>query len=189
MYSQSAKDVPSSIEAWNSKKADTVALLKLLQTYKDMGDSKNEVRQRILSIVNEPMGRLSGRNDRPLAFCPQPFLKFHNPRTFEDMAAAVPNFRAMTLKAGDVPKFFDGVLSRRADDSIEQVRSGALVHPLQPHVGAPAFDNGRWDWEEASEHVAAAMRPCGAADSVHAWGMHAVMSACPMTLAEEQVVG
>lgn len=51
----------------------------------------------------------------------QPFLKFHNPRTFEDMAEPVPNFRAQNIKAGDVPKFFDAVLTRRADGSVEQV--------------------------------------------------------------------
>ena len=60
MYSQSAKDVPSSIDAWNSKKADTVALLKLLQTYKDMGDSKNEVRQRTLWFGERADGEIVG---------------------------------------------------------------------------------------------------------------------------------
>ncbi len=41
---QSAKDAPSSITAWNAKKAETVELMKLLQTYKDLGDQKSEVR-------------------------------------------------------------------------------------------------------------------------------------------------
>jgi len=53
----------------------------------------------------------------------QAYLKYHNPRTFEDLSAPVPNFRAMNLKAGEVPKFFDGVLSSRADKTIDQVRN------------------------------------------------------------------
>lgn len=40
---QSAKDAPSSLDDWMSKKAGTESLLKLLQTYKDLGDSKSEV--------------------------------------------------------------------------------------------------------------------------------------------------
>mmetsp|Transcript_33238 Transcript_33238/g.73506 ORF Transcript_33238/g.73506 Transcript_33238/m.73506 type:complete len:629 (+) Transcript_33238:92-1978(+) len=87
----SAKDAPSVLEDWSSKKAGTEDLLKLLQTYKDLGDSKNE-----------------------------PYLKFHNPRSFEDLSKPIPNFRAMNLKAGEVPKFFDSVLSKRADDSVQQ---------------------------------------------------------------------
>ena len=54
----------------------------------------------------------------------QPYLKFHNPKTFEDLEAPVPNFRALNLKAGEVPKFFDSVLARRADESIEEVSMG-----------------------------------------------------------------
>ena len=72
-----AKDAPSILDDWKSKKAGTEELLKLLNTYKDLGDAKNE-----------------------------PYLKFHNPRTFEDMTKAVPNFRSMNLKAGEVPRFF-----------------------------------------------------------------------------------
>lgn len=87
----SSKDVPSAMADWSSKKAGTEELLKLLQTYKDLGDSKGE-----------------------------PYLKFHNPRTFEDLSASVPNFRSKTLKAGEVPKFFDTVLASRADDSLEK---------------------------------------------------------------------
>lgn len=41
---QSSKDAPSTLEDWSAKKAGTQDLLKLLQTYKDLGDSKNEVR-------------------------------------------------------------------------------------------------------------------------------------------------
>lgn len=51
----------------------------------------------------------------------QPYLKFHNPRTFEDMNKPVPNFRTMNLKAGEVPRFFDNVLAGRASDAVSQV--------------------------------------------------------------------
>jgi hypothetical protein len=44
----------------------------------------------------------------------QPYLKFHNPRTFEDLDKPIPNFKKFGLKAGEVPKFFDGVLIKRA---------------------------------------------------------------------------
>ncbi len=37
------------------------------------------------------------------------------------MEAPVPNFRALTLKAGEVPKFFDTVLANRASDAVAQV--------------------------------------------------------------------
>jgi len=87
----SAKDAPSAVSDWTKKKGETVELIKLLQAYKDLGDSKGEA-----------------------------YLKYHNPRTFEDLSAPVPNFRAMNLKAGEVPKFFDGVLSSRADKTIDQ---------------------------------------------------------------------
>ena len=58
----------------------------------------------------------------------QPHLKFHNPRTFEDLNKPVPNFRALTLKAGEVPKFFDTVLTRRADEAVDEVgvRQGSV---------------------------------------------------------------
>lgn len=42
---QAARDAPSIIEDWSSKKAGTEQLLKLLQTYKDLGDAKSEVRR------------------------------------------------------------------------------------------------------------------------------------------------
>lgn len=42
---QSAKDAPSILDEWKSKKAGTEQLLKLLHTYKDLGDAKNEVRE------------------------------------------------------------------------------------------------------------------------------------------------
>jgi hypothetical protein len=61
-----------------------------LQTYKEMGDAQDE-----------------------------PYLKYHNPRTFEDLSKPVPNFRTMGLKAGEVPKFFDGVLSARAAEAVK----------------------------------------------------------------------
>ncbi len=43
-HQQSSKDAPSSIDDWKAKKAGTEQLMKLLQTYKDIGDSKGEVR-------------------------------------------------------------------------------------------------------------------------------------------------
>lgn len=61
---------------------------------------------------------------RPFA---QPLLKNHNPRTFEDLTAPVPNFRAMALKPGEVGKFFDNVLAKRADDAVQTVRRGGLL--------------------------------------------------------------
>lgn len=48
----------------------------------------------------------------------QPYLKHHNPRTFEDLAKPVPNFKKFGLKAGEVPKFFDNVLAARAADAV-----------------------------------------------------------------------
>jgi len=48
----------------------------------------------------------------------QPYLKFHNPRTFEDMDKPIPNFKKFGLKAGEVPKFFDNVLSKRAGEAV-----------------------------------------------------------------------
>jgi hypothetical protein len=33
-------------------------------------------------------------------FVPQPYLKFHNPRTFEDMDKPIPNFKKFGLKSG-----------------------------------------------------------------------------------------
>jgi hypothetical protein len=65
----------------------------------------------------------------------QPLLKHHNPRSFEDLSAPVPNFRTMNLKAGDVPKFFDAVLQGRADDAVDAVSGLSLLasrSPLMP---------------------------------------------------------
>jgi hypothetical protein len=45
-----------------------------------------------------------------LALALQPYLHFHNPRTFEDLDKPIPNFKKFGLKAGEVPKFFDNVL-------------------------------------------------------------------------------
>ena len=47
----------------------------------------------------------------------EPLLKYHNPRTFEDLDKPVPNFKKFGLKAGEVPKFFDTVLAKRAGSS------------------------------------------------------------------------
>jgi hypothetical protein len=59
-------------------------------------------------------------------------LKFHNPRTFEDFTAPIPNFRTLDLKSGQVPKFFDTVLATRADVSVEQVSRFAPQHCSAP---------------------------------------------------------
>lgn len=79
----------SILDEWKSKKAGTEHLIKLLHAYKDLGDSKDE-----------------------------PYLKYHNPKSFEDLSKPVPNFRALSLKAGELPKFFDSVLAARADDAL-----------------------------------------------------------------------
>ena len=70
--------------------AETEGAMALLQAYKDLGDEGDE-----------------------------PYLKQHNPRAFEDLAKPVPNFRLFGLKAGEVPKFFDGVLSARAAEAVK----------------------------------------------------------------------
>jgi hypothetical protein len=57
---------------------------------------------------------------------PQPLLKFHNPRTFEDLNNPVPNFRAQNLKPGEVGKFFDNVLQKRAGDAVDTVSVGGV---------------------------------------------------------------
>lgn len=85
------KEQPFLVAEWSEKKASTEHVMKLLQAYKDVGDANEE-----------------------------PFLKFHNPKTFEDFEKPIPNFRAMSLKAGEVPKLFDTVLSRRAEESVEK---------------------------------------------------------------------
>ncbi|KIZ00175.1 F1F0 ATP synthase associated 60.6kDa protein, partial [Monoraphidium neglectum] len=77
------------LKAWSSKKAETEAALKLLTTYKDLGDLAGE-----------------------------PYIQNHNPRTFEDLSKPIPNFKKFGLKAGEVPKFFDGVLQARAADAV-----------------------------------------------------------------------
>ncbi|EFJ47258.1 mitochondrial F1F0 ATP synthase associated protein [Volvox carteri f. nagariensis] len=84
------KESTALVEEWKSKKEATEGILKLLQSYKDLGDSKGE-----------------------------PLLKFHNPRTYEDLTAPVPNFRAQNLKPGEVGKFFDNVLQKRAGDAVD----------------------------------------------------------------------
>ena len=44
-FKQTAKDAPSAVDELKAKKAETAGLLKLLQAYKDLGDSKGEVKQ------------------------------------------------------------------------------------------------------------------------------------------------
>jgi hypothetical protein len=90
LQSQTTKDSTPSLADIKTKKEATADLLKLLSTYKEIGDSHSE-----------------------------PYLKFHNPRSFEDLSKEVPNFRALNLKAGEVPKFFDTVLMTRAEEAVE----------------------------------------------------------------------
>lgn len=88
---KASKEQPSLVSEWGNARRSTEHVMKLLQSYKEIGDANKE-----------------------------PFLKYHNPKTFEDLDGPVPNFRAMNLKAGDVPRFFDTVLSRRAEDALDQ---------------------------------------------------------------------
>lgn len=40
---QSAKDAPSALADWSGKKAETEQLMKLMQTYRSLGDAGHEV--------------------------------------------------------------------------------------------------------------------------------------------------
>jgi hypothetical protein len=100
------------------QRAETEQAIALLEAYKSIGDAEDE-----------------------------PYLKYHNPRTFEDLSKPVPNFRTFGLKAGEVPKFFDGVLSARAAEAVkdkalwwEQRRAQALeaAKERKPAAGAGA---------------------------------------------------
>lgn len=86
---KSSKSAPNIVSDWSNTKASTEQTMKLMQMYKDLGDFEG-----------------------------QPYLKFHNPRTFEDMDKPIPNFKKFGLKAGEVPKFFDNVLSKRAGEAV-----------------------------------------------------------------------
>jgi hypothetical protein len=88
---RAAKADQDILAEWNEVKGATEHTLQLLETYKAVGDAKSE-----------------------------PYLKYHNPRTFEDFTTPVPNFRTFGLKSGEVPKFFDNVLMRRAEESIQE---------------------------------------------------------------------
>lgn len=81
---------PNLVGQWAAKKAETETALKMITTYKDLGDLAEE-----------------------------PLLKNHNPRTFEDLEKPIPNFKKFGLKAGDVPRFFDGVLQARASAAVD----------------------------------------------------------------------
>lgn len=87
---RSSKVAPNIMGEWSSTKSSTEHTLRMLETYKQIGDSSVE-----------------------------PYLHFHNPRTFEDMDKAIPNFKKFGLKAGEVPKFFDNVLQKRASEAVE----------------------------------------------------------------------
>nr|6RD4_1 Chain 1, ATP synthase associated protein ASA1 [Polytomella sp. Pringsheim 198.80]6RD5_1 Chain 1, ATP synthase associated protein ASA1 [Polytomella sp. Pringsheim 198.80]6RD7_1 Chain 1, ATP synthase associated protein ASA1 [Polytomella sp. Pringsheim 198.80]6RD8_1 Chain 1, ATP synthase associated protein ASA1 [Polytomella sp. Pringsheim 198.80]6RD9_1 Chain 1, ATP synthase associated protein ASA1 [Polytomella sp. Pringsheim 198.80]6RDA_1 Chain 1, ATP synthase associated protein ASA1 [Polytome len=114
------------VNEWNNKKQATENLMKLLQAYKDIGDAKSE-----------------------------PLLKNHNPRTFEDRDYPVPDFRTQNLKAGDVPKFFDTVISTRASAAIaskdkfwagrktEAEAASAKASAAFPRVAVPEWKKGK----------------------------------------------
>ena len=51
----------SLVDEWKSKKASTEQLMQLLQTYKDLGDNKAEVRTRGTK-ASEASSRVTGRN-------------------------------------------------------------------------------------------------------------------------------
>lgn len=122
---QTTKDTAvSSLADISSKKEATADLLKLLATYKEIGDSHNE-----------------------------PYLKFHNPRSFEDLSKEVPNFRALNLKAGEIPKFFDTVLSARADEAVEaknkwwaERKAAAEAAAANKSFKAPAIPVPEWKY-------------------------------------------
>jgi hypothetical protein len=84
-----SKTAPNIAADWQNSKVATEQTMKMMQMYKDLGDFEG-----------------------------QPYLKFHNPRTFEDMNKPIPNFKKFELKAGEVPKFFDNVLSKRASEAV-----------------------------------------------------------------------
>lgn len=80
---------PPILSEWAAKRAETEAALKMAATYRDLGDVAGE-----------------------------PYLAPHNPRAYEDLDAPIPNFKKFNLKAGEVPKFFDGVLQARAGAAV-----------------------------------------------------------------------
>lgn len=84
-----SKTAPNIVGEWKAAKESTEQTMKLMQMYKDLGDFEG-----------------------------QPYLKFHNPRTFEDMDKPIPNFKKFGLKSGEVPKFFDNVLAKRAGEAV-----------------------------------------------------------------------
>eukprot|EP00882_Tetradesmus_deserticola_P016887 GHRQ01018066.1.p1 GENE.GHRQ01018066.1~~GHRQ01018066.1.p1 ORF type:complete len:179 (+),score=53.50 GHRQ01018066.1:268-804(+) len=84
-----SKTAPNIVSEWKAAKESTEQTMKLMQMYKDLGDFEG-----------------------------QPYLKFHNPRTFEDMDKPIPNFKKFGLKSGEVPKFFDNVLAKRAGEAV-----------------------------------------------------------------------
>lgn len=88
---KAAKPGPDVLGEWSSTKSTTERTMQALQTYKDIGDSHNE-----------------------------PLLKFHNPKSFEDFSKPIPNFKKFGLKAGEVPRFFDNVLQKRAGESVDK---------------------------------------------------------------------
>jgi hypothetical protein len=70
-HAQASKTAPNIVGQWSGARAATEESMKMMQMYKDLGDFEG-----------------------------QPYLKFHNPRTFEDMEKPIPNFKCFGLKAG-----------------------------------------------------------------------------------------
>lgn len=125
--SKASKGGTSLMDHWGKCKSATEQSMAMLQAYKDIGDDKDE-----------------------------PYLKFHNPRTFEDFDKAIPNFRKFGLKSGEVPKFFDTVLMKRASESVDSKdawwgqRKAAAMEELKgskpaafPKLPVPAWQLGK----------------------------------------------
>jgi hypothetical protein len=53
---QAVKDAASILDGWKSQKNSTEQLMRLLQTYKDLGDSKSEVKQAARVFINALLG-------------------------------------------------------------------------------------------------------------------------------------
>ena len=106
---------------------------------------------------------------RRCSIAAQPYLKYHNPRTFEDLSAPVPNFRSLALKAGDVPKFFDSVLVRRADDAVTQVRPRSSSHEPRNSYGQVAMVRPLHRLAWAQQHTCITGGRSQQQDQLHAW--------------------